>query len=87
MLKHRLTSALVVPGVAESGSRSNMQPKPDPAMARRKPRGMDAVHVLDVTKLSLEQRVLVQLNGVGLIGRGKSMHGQVPAPRSCLQYL
>ena len=58
VFRKRLASSLVVPDEAK-------QSKLDPA--RRKPRVTDALQVLDVSQLSLEQRVLVQLNGIGLI--------------------
>lgn len=63
VFRKRLTSSLVVPDEAK-------QSKLDPAW--RKPRVTDALQVLDVSQLSLEQRVLVQLNGIGLISSSSS---------------
>lgn len=63
VFRKRLTSSLVVPDEAK-------QSKIDPAW--RKPRVTDALQVLDVSQLSLEQRVLVQLKGIGLISSSSS---------------
>eukprot|EP00904_Undaria_pinnatifida_P002607 jgi/Undpi1/12347/HiC_scaffold_5.g02021.m1 len=65
IFRKRLTSALVVPDEAK-------QSKLEPGLARRKPRVSDGFQVLDVSRLSLEQRVLVQLNGIGLISSSSS---------------
>lgn len=63
VFRKRLTSSLVVPDEAK-------QSKLDPAW--RKPRVTDAAQVLDVSRLSLEQRVFVQLSGIGLISNTSS---------------
>lgn len=65
IFRKRLTSALVVPDEAK-------QSKLEPGLAWRKPRVSDALQILDVSQLSLEQRVRVQLNGIGLISNSSS---------------
>lgn len=60
--------ALVVPTGAEIDRRSDEQPiRLHRDMAWRKPR-TDELRFLDVAQLSLAQRVVVQLNGVGVFG-------------------
>ncbi|CAM9533568.1 unnamed protein product [Laminaria digitata] len=63
VFRKRLTSSLVVP---DETKQSKL------ASAWRKPRVTDALKVLDVSHLSLEQRVLVQLNGIGLLSNSSS---------------
>lgn len=71
VLRQRLVQALVVPTVAEEdGSRNDEQPTSQHSeMAWRKP-STDKLHLLDVAQLSLAQRVVVQLNGVGIFTVG-----------------
>lgn len=80
VLRQRLVSALVVPGKVDStahrGESDATPTKPDPGLRWRR-LGADAPRVLDVTNLSVEQRVLVQLNSVGLIDSAFSNNGQV----------
>ena len=73
VLRQRLVQALVVPTVANGDHRSDGQPKqpipPYPEMAWTKS-SADELHLLDVAQLSLAQRVVVQLNGVGVFAVG-----------------
>lgn len=86
VLRQRLVSALVVPGKAHStahrGKGDATPSKPDPRLRWRR-LGPDVPHILDVTKLSVEQRVLVQLNSVGLIDSTYTSDGQVRVRRDC----
>lgn len=86
VLRKRLVSALVVPGKVDStahrGEGAATPIKPDPGLRWRR-LGADAPRVLDVANLSVEQRVLVQLNSVGLIDSTFSSHGQVRGWRGC----
>lgn len=68
VLRQRLVQALEPAGV-EGAHKSGGQPKPKPypEMAWRKSPSTDASYLLDVAQLSLTQRVLVQLNAVGLV--------------------
>lgn len=63
VFRKRLTSSLVVP---DETKQSKLAP------AWRKPRVTDTLKVLDVSQLSLEQRVLMQLNGIGLLSNSSS---------------
>lgn len=69
--------ALVVPTVVKGGHKSDDQPTlPLPEVAWRKP-STDDLHLLDVAQLSLAQRVVVQLNGVGFFAvDGKVCSGE-----------
>lgn len=68
VLRQRLVQALVPAGV-EDVNKSDGQPKPKTyaEIACRKSSSTDASYLLDVAQLSLAQRVLVQLNAVGLV--------------------
>lgn len=75
VLRQRLVQALAVPTVEEGDHRRTEHPTPShPEMDWRKP-SADELHLLDVAQLSLAQRVVVQLNGVGVFSVG----GQVCA--------
>ncbi|CAM9202312.1 unnamed protein product [Hapterophycus canaliculatus] len=76
ILRQRLVQALATPVVMESGLQSGMKPKPCPEATRTTPSRTDAVHLLDVTQLSLAQRILVQLNYAGLTA-SSSNRGQL----------
>lgn len=70
VLRQRLVQALVVPTAAQGSHRSDEQPTPPhPEMAWTKPSAA-GLHLLDVAQLSLAQRVVVQLNGVGVFAVG-----------------
>lgn len=63
-LRQRLTSALIVPnGVSNVGATN----RTDASDLWTKPGRTGGFNVLDTSKLSLNQRVLVQLQGVGLM--------------------
>lgn len=76
ILRYRLASALVPPGSVDNVSRSHVGHKGIEGM-QKKLCGQGTLHVLDVTELSLEQRILVQLNGLGLVGSSRFDHIQV----------
>lgn len=87
VLRQRLVQALVVPTTVAEGGHRNAEPAPpDLEMAWRKP-NTDEHHLLDVAQLSLAQRVVVQLNGVGVFtvggqvcsGEGRAPISYVPA--------
>lgn len=77
VFRQRLLSALVIPGAVEGYSYSDFSLRRDLGMAKRPAPTTENLHVLDVASLSLEQRVLVQLHGVGLVGSCNSSHSQV----------
>lgn len=89
VLRQRLVQALVPAGV-EDAHRSDGQPNPYPEVAWRNPASTDASHLLDVAQLSIAQRVLVQLNAVGLIASDSvQVCGLVVKPDSelfCIQH-
>ena len=73
VLRQRLVQALVVPESAKGGDRTDEQPiPPHYEMVRTKPRA-DELHLLDVAQLSLAQRVILQLNGVGVCAVGRKV--------------
>lgn len=66
VLRQRLVQALVPAGVKDA-HRSGGQPNSHPEVPWMKPPSAEAPHLLDVAQLSLAQRVVVQLNAVGLV--------------------
>lgn len=85
VLRQRLVQALVVPTVAKGGHASDEQPAlPHPEMAWKK--SSTEFHLLDVAQLSLAQRVVVQLNGVGVFAvGGKVCSGEGAQHLFCIQ--
>lgn len=65
-LRHRLTSALI--GVSNVGATN----KTDASDLWTKPGRTGGFNVLDTSKLNINQRVLVQLQGVGLMNCASS---------------
>lgn len=72
VLRQRLVQALV-PTEVQDAHKNDGQPNPFPEMAWRKTPSTGAPHLLDVAQLNLAQRVLVQLNAVGLIAGDSSV--------------
>lgn len=70
VLRQRLVQALVAPVVMEGAQKCDEQRNTQTERTSRKPSSTDTVHLVDVAQLSLAQRVLVQLNGVGVFGVG-----------------
>eukprot|EP00903_Cladosiphon_okamuranus_P013908 g12936.t1 len=70
VLRQRLVQALVVPSVAKGGQRSDKQPAPPHPEMAWKMSSTNELHLLEVAQLSLAQRVVVQLNSVGIFAVG-----------------
>ncbi len=70
ILRQRLVQALVAPLTLEGGQKSDEQRNAHTEGTSRKPPSTDTLHLMDVAQLSLAQRVLVQLNGVGVYAVG-----------------
>lgn len=69
VLRQRLVQALVAPPAVDGGHIIDGQRNPQTEGTWRKPPSTDTLQ-LDVAQLSLAQRVLVQLNGVGVFAVG-----------------
>ncbi|CAN0237963.1 unnamed protein product, partial [Scytosiphon promiscuus] len=67
VLRQRLVQALASPAVVKSDFKSRMQSNSFGEATTKTPSRADAAHLLDVTHLTYAQRVLLQLNGAGLI--------------------